>query len=244
MSNIPGVDPRKLKGDWELLDAEFDNAATHAALLPTNKVFVYGGSSLSKKKFSDPPPAEMLDLETMKTSKLPKIKGAIDLWCGGHTLLEDGRLLFVGGTLKYLNLPRWAPGIYPGLKAAYIYDPFKNRWEKQKDMRVGRWYPTLIRLADNTVNIVGGLTHRFPYVLLWLQETFRSAPNGETMGIMKPRKFFPLYPRLHLLHDGDIFYSGVFNVHFEFPPLFPSSRWNHKKNKWKKTGGKHINKHR
>lgn len=244
MSNIPGVDPRKLKGEWELLDAEFKSAATHTALLRTNKIFIYGGSSLDKDKFPNPPPAEILNLDTMQTRRISMrgVKG--DLWCGGHTMLEDGRLLFVGGTSKYLNLPKWFPGIYPGLDTAYIYDPFYDRWEEQKKMHVGRWYPTLIRLADNTVNVVAGFTHSFPYLFLFMQETFRAGSNGGFWGKMKHRKFFPLYPRLHLLNDGDVFYSGVFNVHLEFPQIFPSSRWSYKTKKWKKLGGKHVHKHR
>jgi hypothetical protein len=68
--------------------------------------------------------------------------------CGGHTFLSDGKLLFVGGTSYF---PKSPDPFYGGLKEAYLFDPFTEAWERLPDMQVGRWYPTLIRLADDHV---------------------------------------------------------------------------------------------
>ena len=82
-----------------------------------------------------------------------------DLWCGGHTFLSDGKLLFVGGTSYYPPVP---DPFYGGLKEAFLFDPFTERWERLDDMQVGRWYPTLIRLADERVLTLSGLEYRPP----------------------------------------------------------------------------------
>src|SRR3970040_369166 len=89
-------DPQSV-GRWELIEASFARSATPAALLPTNKVFVYGGASLDRAAFRTPPPAELLDLDSMQVSLVSMEGVACDLWCGAHTLLEDGRLIFAGG---------------------------------------------------------------------------------------------------------------------------------------------------
>ena len=92
-------------GKWEKIEAEFLNAATHAALLPTNKIWIYGGSSLDRDEFEHPtlPRAEILDMNVTpwKTYPLNCEPMSCDLWCGGHTFLADGKLLFVGGTNYY-----------------------------------------------------------------------------------------------------------------------------------------------
>ena len=146
-------------GSWQLLESAFQGAATHAALLPTNKVFAYGGSSLDSDAFDNPPPAEILDLDTLQTRTLSMQGVDCDLWCGGHTFLRDGRLLFVGGTSSY---PPALDPFYGGGKQAYTFDPFSESWTRLPDMGAGRWYPTLIRLADDAVLTLSGLRYRDP----------------------------------------------------------------------------------
>ena len=53
-SHPPAEQPPDIAGKWEMLDAQFINSATHVALLPTNKIFIYGGSSLDPDEFEDP----------------------------------------------------------------------------------------------------------------------------------------------------------------------------------------------
>lgn len=241
---VSGADPKQ-HGRWERIQAEFEGAATHVALLPTNQVFAYGGSSLDDEVFLNPPPAEVLDLETLTTRKISMEGVQGDLWCGGHTLLEDGRLLFAGGTSCY---PPSQNPLYGGLRQAYIYDPFQGEWERLNDMVEGRWYPTLIRCSDNSVLVISGLSYHDPFektereeLLVRVQEVFHTSKGWR---VMRERRKFPLYPRLHLLPDGDVFYSGVFNTHFFIPGLFPSARWDHRTGLWRRFGGHHHDKNR
>lgn len=250
-------------GKWEMLGVEFTNSATHAALLPTNKIFIFGGSSLDQDEFDHPtlPRAEILDMTSpaWQVHPLNCDRVSCDLWCGGHTFLADGRLLFVGGTSYYP--PRPDP-FYGGLKKAFLFDSFTETWEQLDDMQVGRWYPTLIRLADDRVLALSGLEYRSPteqpktnilkilYELITkirdyivrVQEVFD--PRTKTWSPMKPERKLPLYPRLHLLPDGDVFYSGVFNTHFFTPGRYPSARWSPEAQAWTDVGGPHREKNR
>lgn len=250
-------------GMWEMIAAEFVNSATHVALLPTNKIFIYGGSSLDPDEFDHPtlPRAEILDMNTDPWISYPLDcePMACDLWCGGHTFLADGKLLFAGGTSYY---PPDPDPFYGGLKEAYLFDPFSETWERLDDMQVGRWYPTLIRLADDRVLNFSGLEYRSPeevpqknilkilYELVSkieqrivrLHEVFD--PATKKWSPMKVRQKMPLYPRMHLLPDGDIFYSGVFNTHFLTPGRYPSARWSPQTEQWTLTGGPHFKKNR
>jgi len=253
----------EVMGKWEMLDAEFLNSATHTALLPTNKIFILGGSSLDRDEFEHPtlPRAEILDMNVSpwKTYPLNCEPMACDLWCGGHTFLADGKLLFVGGTNYYPPPP---DPFYGGLKEAFLLDPFTETWERLPDMEVGRWYPTLIRLADERVLTLSGLEYRLPgepprkniiKILIELITKFKERvahvhevynPAAKTWSRMKAEGILPLYPRLHLLPDGDVFYSGIFNTHFLTPGSFPSARWSLGTEQWSDLGGRHWEKNR
>jgi hypothetical protein len=255
--------PPQVAGKWEMLETEFLNSATHAGLLPTNKIFVLGGSSLDPDEFGKPtlPRAEMLDLNTDPWQTVPLNCDSVhcDLWCGGHTFLSDGKLLFVGGTSYYPPVP---DPFYGGLKEAFLFDPFTESWERLDDMQVGRWYPTLIRLADDRVLTLSGLEYRAPtaapeknvlkilFELVTKMDDYITRahevfdPETKTWSRMKLEMKLPLYPRMHLLPDGDVFYSGVFNTHFFTPGRYPSGRWKPQKEEWVDLGGRHWQRNR
>ena len=250
-------------GKWEIIGTEFQNSATHVALLPTNKIFIYGGSSLDPDEFDHPtlPRAEILDMNAKPWTATPVNCEPVtcDLWCGGHTFLPDGKLMFAGGTSYYP--PRPDP-FYGGLKEAYLFDPFTETWERLPEMQAGRWYPTLIRLADDRVLTLAGLEYRSPdeppqtnilkilYELITkveqrivkVQEIFD--PNTKAWRRIPAERKLPLYPRLHLLPDGNVFYSGIFNTHFFTPGLYPSACWNPQTEAWVEVGGQHFEKNR
>ncbi|MCZ6690639.1 MAG: DUF1929 domain-containing protein [Planctomycetota bacterium] len=69
--------------------------------------------------------------------------------CHMTTLLEDDRLIFVGGQ----------DGPFTNAVATVkIYDPVGDMWTVLPDMGSPRWYPTLVRLADGRLLACGGGT--------------------------------------------------------------------------------------
>ena len=96
-------------GKWEMLAAEFVNSATHVALLPANKIFIFGGSSLDPDEFKKPtlPRAEILDMNASpwQTCALNCEQLHGDLWCGGHTFLTDEKLEIQGPATR-AHMPR------------------------------------------------------------------------------------------------------------------------------------------
>lgn len=68
--------------------------------------------------------------------------------CVGPILLNNGQILFVGGTKKE---------IYgPGTRKVKIYDPQIDRWKVVSGLLDFRWYPSVIPLAEGKILITGG----------------------------------------------------------------------------------------
>src|SRR5688572_8890483 len=75
-------------GQWTSV-APLPYSSTALHLLPTGMVMFYGGSP------STGPDTRLWDPATAITSSIPL--PAFNVFCSGHTLLADGRLLIVGG---------------------------------------------------------------------------------------------------------------------------------------------------
>jgi len=189
------------------------NVAIHAHLLHTGEVLYWGRRS----KPGDMDFASLNQHETFpflwdpatKTSTptpQPKDKDGnkINLFCSGHTLLADGRLMVVGGHLFDSE----------GIKQSTIYDPVAKTWSPAPLMNDGRWYPTSVTLSDGSVLVCSGsfttavpmpppnnrpiLTNSIPQ--LW---------NNSPWTTLTSKSDLPLYPRMHLAPDGRVFMSGT-----------------------------------
>lgn len=79
----------------------------------------------------------------------------INLFCGGHAFLSDGRLVVAGGH---------GPAAMPmgGLEVAFghnkvaAFDYRTGAWSQLPSMKAGRYYPTVISLADGGILAVSG----------------------------------------------------------------------------------------
>ncbi len=68
--------------------------------------------------------------------------------CAAPLLMPDGKIVFVGGTDQE---------IYgPGRRKVKTYDPSTQGWQTLPDMIGNRWYPTMTRLIDGRLLIIGG----------------------------------------------------------------------------------------
>ena len=124
-----------------------------------------------------------------------------------------------------------------------MFHPEDLKWERLPNMKYSRWYPTCIMTADTTVLVMAGLTKDFPWVFLNKIEVLDNNKNWQHHPSLD--RWLPLYPRLHLLSNGEIFYAGSFNTHYTFPfsvKGFPSATLDLTTQKWKTIGNpKNVN---
>ncbi len=160
---------------------------------------------------------------------------------GSHqTYLGDGRILVQGGTDYSADpgIPGTRFGVVElgGLKATRIFDPKTNHFTQAENTHNGRWYPTLVPLADGKVLEVGGVRKLIkPVYLDKPQDSLRNVLQSETFD---PRsghwssngkgaeRSLPLYPRLHLLPDGKVFYNAAGQSFNPVGQAYDQPTWN------------------
>lgn len=210
------TDPKR-DGQWQLLPFHSGVLAVHAALLPQGKVLFFAGSGSSATRFAAPDFGSMAD--GIFTSVVWDPSAAppnnffhpvtltapngrpFDFFCGGDTLLADGRLLSAGGTGHY--------NPFTGRNDASIFDPVAQKWSFAASMAHGRWYPTVITLGDGRALAATGLTEDFNNPHNMTLEIYNPAQNNWQL-LHLPDGFpgLPLYAHLFQLADGRILFDG------------------------------------
>jgi len=161
----PDPDDPAQVGAWTQAPFDLPLMAINAVVLTTGKVLLfsyperdfanvdYGAATLwdpalgtGADAFTDVPPP--IDPETGRPA---------NIFCAGQTVLADGRVLVAGGNRAYENATNRN---YAGLTRTYLFDPVTETWSEQPQMRQGRWYPTLLRMADGRVAMASGLNER------------------------------------------------------------------------------------
>ena len=179
------------QGRWRTLSYPMPINPIHVALMNTGKVLIVAGSGNlpTEKNFQ----AAVWDpaADTILTQPL-----GWDMFCNAMSVLPDGRVFINGGNLKYD--PFW------GEPRNAAYDPATGTFSDLQNMAHGRWYPTVTTLGDGRVMTFSGLTE--------------TGPTNTTVEIYSPGSGWsqeypagwtpPLYPWMHLLPDGRVFYSG------------------------------------
>lgn len=173
-ADLGPLDSTQPDGLWGPL-LNVPSTAIHAVVLPTNKVLWFSQPKYPAEVLTDGGNAHLFDPATGQSIEvpppvvpypadpvagLPAYDAPANLWCGGQTLLADGRVLVVGGNLAYPVGGNGAgAGAATGFKGgAWVmtFDPWTETWTKYQDMDHGRWYPTLTEMPDGRVLIVGG----------------------------------------------------------------------------------------
>ena len=225
------------KGKWKVIEPRFKHLPVHVALLHTGKVLGFGGSGNDENKIArwDPPEIYEPDYTGQTEGKTYEIPGDTiegDIFCVGQAFLPDGKLFIAGGTYKYDGPFGFFPP-FSGLDHAYTFDPKNNTWTRIPNMKHGRWYPTCVMLADGRIATFAGLTKGFPWLMLRHHEIYTEGVGWQK--IEGADKWFPLYPRMHLLPNGELFFAGSYNTHMTFPfslKAFKISRFNFERKKW------------
>ena len=167
-------------GAWTSLP-DLDMFVVHAAVLPTGRVLLWSGTAEMGYPTVSRVWNPATDARTAQTY-------AADLFCSGHAWLADGRLLVAGG----------AP--IGAMNQTHIFDPATETWTVTSNMNEARWYPTVLTLPDGRVMAVSGSGASG-------LEIWDSATSTWTMVAGANRTFPELFPSLHLLPAGGVFYS-------------------------------------
>src|SRR5579864_2513574 len=198
-------------GQWSTASYTMPINPIHVALLYNGKILVVAGSgncppsqSGCPSNGSGGPPASYspgtngsgaLLLDPVAQSYTP-FSVSWDMFCNGMVVLPDGRAFINGGTIQY--------DPFFGALTSAVFDPATNTFTNVQNMAHGRWYPTVTTLGDGRVLTFSGLN-----------ETggTNNAVEFYTVGTGWSTQFIaswtpPLYPRMHVLPNGKVFYSG------------------------------------
>jgi hypothetical protein len=187
----PSASAQTGQGQWQTLPYTMPINPVHAALLYNGKVVIASGSGnvAGNTNFQ----AALWDPQAGTVTTQPV---AWDMFCNGMVVLPDGRSFVMGGTLQY--------DPFHGEVRTSTYDPATNTFTDQQSMAHGRWYPTGTVLGDGRVMIFSGLNETGGTNT---SVEFYSASSGWSAAFSAPWTP-PLYPRMHQLPNGNVFYSG------------------------------------
>ena len=180
-----------VQGQWQTLPNLMPINPVHAALLHNGKVLIVSGSGNvpTNTNFQ----AAVFDPATGTITTQPV---NWDMFCNGMVVLSDGRAFVNGGTLQY--------DPFHGELKSSVYDPATGQFTDVQNMAHGRWYPTVTTLSDGSVMTFSGLDENGN-----TNSTVEIYTAGSGWSTTYSSPFTPpLYPRMHLIPNGKVFYSG------------------------------------
>jgi hypothetical protein len=166
-----------------------------------------------------------------------------DLFCSDQVQLADGRIIAVGGTDYYaepyageVNGTDYGVIELEGLKAARIFDPYTQTWTQSGSMHHGRWYPSLVTLPGGRLLVAGGVTKLIKPMYadhpadsgsnVKQLETYDPGTGEWTLAPPTANRSLPLYPRLHLLPNGHVYYDAAGQVFNPAGQSYDEAFWN------------------
>src|SRR3954452_15291975 len=164
------------------------------------------------------------------------------LFCSDNKFLADGRVIALGGS-GYYNDPGFQAGNsnygvseLEGLQDARVYNPATNSWSRSGPMHIGRWYPTAVTLANGRLLVASGVEKLVKPAYpdrpagtgtnVTETETYDPVTGRWAMNPASRKKSLPLYPRLHLLPDGKVFYNAAGQAFNPFGQSYDETSWN------------------
>jgi hypothetical protein len=167
----------------------WDIVPLHMSLLPNGKIFAWGKSELTDTMGMP----RIWDPSAGPPKGLPEIQVHDMLFCAGHALMPDGRLMVSGG--HHMDAA--------GIKTTYFFSQ-DGVPQQGPDMAHGRWDPTVSVLPDGRVLTMAGRDENGQVVTtpeLWDGTGWVELTGAGSLII-------PYYPRNFVAPNGLIFMAG------------------------------------
>lgn len=166
------------------------------------------------------------------------------LFCSNQVQLSDGTILTTGGTNYYEEpgVPGTSYGVIEleGIRNARIFDPAadggQGGWKPTGSMNYGRWYPAMVTQPDGNVFVASGVTKLIkPVYSDHPQDSGTNVKQTETYNVAagtwgyngaSADKSLPLFPRLHLLPNGNVYYGASGQAFNPFGQSYDEALWN------------------
>ena len=129
-------------GEWSAVFG-MPLVAVHAALMQTGELLFFDAWEIPGT-----PSARVWNPDTGNYTSVAN--GFAELFCAGHILTHDGRLLTAGGH----------NGAGVGTPDATFFDATTRQWTALPDLGYARWYPSLVQMADGRAFTIGGAISR------------------------------------------------------------------------------------
>jgi Domain of unknown function (DUF1929) len=177
-------------GKWDA-PVQWDIVPLHMNLLPTGKILAWGRNeqdgTMGQPRLWDPASGSPMAAPTIANDTM--------LFCAGHALMADGRLMVAGGHKLDDR----------GLDVTNIFDPTTDSWVSGlPKMAKGRWYPTVTNLPDGRLVTVAGKDTTKTVVKVpevWENNQWVTLPGASLI--------LPYYPRDFVdPKDGRVFMAG------------------------------------
>jgi hypothetical protein len=168
--------------------------------------------------------------------------GSGALFCSDLVIMANGEVMVPGGTDYYAEpkVPGTPFGVVElqGLRNTRIYNPLTSSWYQTGPMNFGRWYPSLITLGNGQEFVASGVTKLLKPVYDQPDTALLSGTNVEQTETFNPTTgqwstnapsadhSLPLFPRLHLLPDGHVYYDAGGQTFNPFGQSYDEALWN------------------
>jgi hypothetical protein len=160
------------------------------SLMPNGKIIAWGKYEANTTTMAMP---RIWDPSTGGPAGAPMIQLDTMLFCAGHTLMPDGRLMVSGG--------HKADDVGINRTNFFTQD---GAWQPGPNMAHGRWYPTVTTLSDGRMLTMAGRDENGNVVTIpeiWENNHWVELPGAGTLEI-------PYYPRNFVAPSGRLFMAG------------------------------------
>ena len=201
VSAPPVAAQANVTGQWQTVVTLAPINPVHLALMHNGKILFATGSGNDKTVTFFQGGVWDPATDTMTTQPL-----TWDMFCNGMVVLPDGRPFIMGGTINYQP--------FQGSNRTSAFDPATGNFVDLQSMAHGRWYPTATVLGDGRVMVFSGLTETGG-----TNTSVEVYKVGSGWTAMNASPFTPpLYPRMHVLPNGKVFFSGSTAQSWTFDP--------------------------